>query len=170
MYVATHDSLGRQAAALLIAVPFALLACSGDEKTQSTVAVAEASPVTVDTPTVSVESAGTTVSPEAAFETPLAAYNAGEYRIAADMYRRHVDTKPNEGYSHYMLGLASWKRGFGDGAEDSEEPEAEVEVWAFGASGFEGSDLDDSAGAEESAVLLLSPVPAPSGALLPAFA
>ena len=116
MYVATHDSIGRQAAAMLIAVPFALLACSGDEKTQSTVAVAEASPVAVDTPTVSVESAGTTVAPEAAFETPLTAYNAGEYRIAAGMYRVEVGTKPGDAYGHYMLGLSSWKSGDFDGA------------------------------------------------------
>lgn len=116
MYVATHDHIGRPAVAMLIAMSSVLLlACSGGEKTDSTVAVAEASPiespVSVDTPTTSVESAGTTVSTGTTFETPLAAYNAGEYRTAAEMYRVDAGTKPDDAHVHYMLGLASWKSG-----------------------------------------------------------
>jgi tetratricopeptide (TPR) repeat protein len=111
MYVATHDHTGRPAVAMLIAISSALLlACSGGEKTQS-VAVAEASPVPADTPTASVESVATAVPAETAFETPLAAYNAGEYRIAVEMYRKDVRTKPDDAHAHYMLGLSSWKSG-----------------------------------------------------------
>lgn len=116
MYAATRDHTGRQAVAMLIVTTSALLlACSGGEKSQSTVAVAEASPVgspvPVDTPTTSVEPAATTVPPEAAFETPLSAYNAGEYRIAAEMYLNDVRTRPADAHAHYMLGLSSWKSG-----------------------------------------------------------
>jgi len=112
MYAATRDHTGRQAVAVLIVMSSALLvACSGGEKTQSTVAVAEASPVPADTPTTSVESPATTLPPESAFETPLAAYNAGEYRTAAEMYRNDVRTKSDDAHAHYMLGLSSWKSG-----------------------------------------------------------
>jgi tetratricopeptide (TPR) repeat protein len=121
MYAATHDSTGRPAVALFVAAPLALLlACSGGDNTRSTVAVAEASPVGApvapDTPTTSVEPVGSTVPPEAAFDTPLAAYNAGEYHIAAGMYRTELGTRPGDARGHYMLGLASWKSGDFDGA------------------------------------------------------
>jgi tetratricopeptide (TPR) repeat protein len=116
MYAATRDHTGRPAVAMLIAMSSALLlACSGGEKTQSTVSVAEASPVvtpvSTDTPTTPVESSATTLPPEAAFENALAAYNAGEYRIAAEMYRSDVRTKVDNAHAHYMLGLSSWKSG-----------------------------------------------------------
>lgn len=121
MYAATHVPIGRPAVATLFAAPFALLlGCSGGDNTKSAVAVAEASPVEAPVPpggpTTPVESVGSTVPPEAAFETPLAAYNAGEYHIAAGMYRVEVGARPDEAYSHYMLGLASWKSGDFDGA------------------------------------------------------
>ena len=115
MYAAIHDHVGRQAVAMFVAVPFALLACSGGEKSESTVPVAEAHPVATpvtNTSTTSTDSAsGTTFSSEPGFETAIAAYNAGEYRTAAEMYRVDVDSKPGDAHGHYMLGLSSWKNG-----------------------------------------------------------
>lgn len=133
MYAAAIDQAGRTrlAAAMLLASTFALFACSGGEKSDSTVGVAEAAPVAstvpVDTPVATVSSTGTTEPVMPRFDRPIDAYNAGEYKTAVEMYKVVVETKPEDGYGHYMLGLSSWKSGDFAGALKAFDKSLEID-------------------------------------------
>ena len=115
MYAASRNPAGHKAVAMFLALPFALLACSGGEKSDATVPVAEAHPVATPvayTPPASTDSAsGSTFSSVPRFESAIDAYNAGEYRTAAEMYKVGVESKPGDAHGHYMLGLSTWKGG-----------------------------------------------------------
>jgi tetratricopeptide (TPR) repeat protein len=120
MYAATRSPAGRLAAATFVAVPFALLACTGGEKTSSTVALAEAHPVESTTPApVMTPDSNTVVTVEPKFTFPIDAYNAGRYDDAVTMYTAHVGEKPNDAHGWYMLGLSSWKAGDLSRAKDA---------------------------------------------------
>lgn len=116
---------GRLARILFLAVPFAIMACGGEDS-PSTVAEAAAAvtPVT-GTPGTSgapakpdeLRAAATENPRPAAFERPGDAYKAGEYRVATEMYRTKLEETPGDAYGHYMLGLSSWKAGDFDGAK-----------------------------------------------------
>ena len=45
-----------------------------------------------------------------------AAFRAGDYGEARRLYAGVVEAAPDDGYSHYMLGLAAWKDGDPRGA------------------------------------------------------
>lgn len=115
----------------LIALTFAVMACGGEDArgtvSRAEAAVTPSSPVI--TPVASVRTVPATVpngargergvgvpGPES-FTSAHAAYDAGEYRVAARMYRARVDSASTDGHGHYMLGLASWKAGDFEGAK-----------------------------------------------------
>ena len=106
------------AATLLVALPFAAIACGGDSA--SVISDAEARELgtrsVVEEPKTPVERetpvAPTERKPDVrTFETAYDAYTAGEYRVATAMYRTNVDSSPDDAHGQYMLGLASWKAG-----------------------------------------------------------
>jgi tetratricopeptide (TPR) repeat protein len=133
MTVVTRTPIGRLARAAALALPFALMACGGDESTATgdgveqrriaTVASAErpATPVIRDL-------GGTVVAPPArTFDTPGDAYKAGEFKAAAGMYRGLVTSTPDDAHGHYMLGLSSWKAGDFTGAKAALEKSIELD-------------------------------------------
>lgn len=130
MYAITRSPVGRLAATTFLAVPFALLACAGGEKTSSTVAVAEAHPVgpTTTAPVVTTDSS-TVVTAEPRFTSPTDAYNAGRYRDAVEMFTLRVGEKPDDAHSWYMLGLSNWKAGDLAGAKDALDKSIVLDPW-----------------------------------------
>lgn len=116
MSAVARRPVGHLAAATLVAVPFAVIACAGGEQS-STVSVAEAAPVEVTTPTLipTIDSAPVTPT----FESPIDAYNAGRYREAAEMYRSKLGGNTSDAHGWYMLGLSRWKAGDLAGAKDA---------------------------------------------------
>lgn len=111
----------------LVVVPFALAACGGDK--------AEARPVTsfkTTTPNLvqpsgppkgtvipasnvergpATPSASEGATMPATYDNANAAFTSGHYPEAAEMFERYVETKPNNAFGFYMLGLSSWKAG-----------------------------------------------------------
>lgn len=55
----------------------------------------------------------------ASFADGEAAYNAGNYVAAADVFTRYLEERPNNAWGHYMLGLSAWKGGDLEGAEEA---------------------------------------------------
>ena len=119
----------------LVVVPFALAACGGDKAQARPVATFKvASPTTVRPsgppkatviPASNVEggvrSEGGKVdaSMPATYENADAVFKAGHYPEAAEMFERYVETKPNNAFGFYMLGLSSWKAGDFDRAREA---------------------------------------------------
>jgi tetratricopeptide (TPR) repeat protein len=115
----THVSQGHLALIPFLAATLALAACGGED-TPSRIAEAEAAvtvaPVTGGSPTRVERTTPATdlpreVTSSSAFGTPEEAYRAGDYRVATRMYRSQLETTPDDGHGHYMLGLSSWKAG-----------------------------------------------------------
>lgn len=103
----------------------------GDEETVEAVAethptavavptVAEAEPVADSEPAIeaadsaTVAAAASAPSPEPVVVTyPMAesAYFAGDYAAASDLFTAYVESRPENAWGHYMLGLSCWKSG-----------------------------------------------------------
>ena len=117
MFATTRSAIGRlheanaswrvSARIAIVALPFALVACGGDQS-KTTFASGETKPVT---PVVPAARVTTGVSTAETYETGDAAYKAGKYRDAAELYKVHVGSKPTDANGFYMLGLSSWKAG-----------------------------------------------------------
>jgi len=118
MFATTRSAIGSLSLAALVAVPFATLACGGGEKKREVIVPTET------TPTQPVS----TVEPSAVQNVRLnvrnvggmdvstpktgdAAYTAGNYRAAAEMFKEYVDSKPGDAHGYHMLGLSTWKIG-----------------------------------------------------------
>lgn len=118
----TPSAIGRLVRIAIAALPFAVVACGGDQQT-ATRPAAEIKPVTPVVPasriTTPEKSGAIGVAGSETYETGDAAYKAGNYRDAATMYKAHVDAKPNDANGFYMLGLSSWKAGDFDGAKEA---------------------------------------------------
>ncbi len=127
----------------LIVVPFALAACGGDK--------AEARPVEsfkVTTPNAvqpsgppkgavipasnverSAPTGGTTVdvTMPATYENANAVFKSGHYPEAAEMFERYVESKPNNAFGFYMLGLSSWKAGDFEHAKEAFDKSIDID-------------------------------------------
>jgi Flp pilus assembly protein TadD len=51
------------------------------------------------------------------YEEAESVYQAGKYAEAKQLFARYTESKPENAWGHYMLGLASWKSGDPAGAE-----------------------------------------------------
>ncbi len=113
----------------LATLPLLAMACGGDKPSvkspDTTVVVPAASVDTPSTPqltrvsaTLPDEPVGVTKTVRV-FGTPLEAYKAMDYKVAAEMYKSKLASTPDDAYGHYMLGLASWKSGDFAGAKDA---------------------------------------------------
>ena len=135
MYATTRSAIGR----LIVALPFAITACGGDKNT-ATLATAEAKlavPVAQAARLTTVTNGGTPVSPTEKYESGEAAFKAGKYHDAADMYKARVIAKPADANGLYMLGLSSWKAGDFAGAKDAFDKSIELNP------GFAKSNLNE---------------------------
>jgi tetratricopeptide (TPR) repeat protein len=119
MLAVTRSSVGRLAAATFVVAPFALLACSGGEKSSSTIAVAEAHPVESMVVSPVDRDSGVVVPATPTFSSPIDAYNAGRYREAVEMYTEKLGGRTVDAHGWYMLGLSRWKSGDLTGAKDA---------------------------------------------------
>lgn len=111
----------------LAALPFAIVACGGNRSTA--VSTAEAKPAVPVTPAAhltTVTNGGAGVSPTETYETGEAAFKAGKYRDAAEMYKVRVGAKPADANGYYMLGLSSWKAGDFAGAKEAFDKSIEL--------------------------------------------
>ena len=135
----------------LVVVPFALAACGGDK--------AEARPVASVTtttghatqpsgppkgtviPASNVERPPVTERPTvdatmpATYDNANAVFKSGHYPEAAEMFERYVETKPNNSFGFYMLGLSSWKAGDFERAKEAFEKAIDIDP-AFAKSYF----------------------------------
>ena len=90
------------------------IGCSGGEGPRTTTAVAG---IKVDTTQLSrTATASAAVSPavtskSVSYESAEAAYTAGRYPEAVDLFTGYTERKPENPWGFYMLGLASWKAG-----------------------------------------------------------
>jgi tetratricopeptide (TPR) repeat protein len=111
---------------LVAVLAFAALACGGD-KPKATVTSAEAhgvTPVTAVTPPTNVDPRTVTTP---AFESADAAYKAGDFKVAAELYKTRVDSAPDDAFGQYMLGLSSWKAGDFKGAKAAFDKSIELD-------------------------------------------
>jgi tetratricopeptide (TPR) repeat protein len=123
MFTTPRSFAGRLATTAIVALPFALIACGGGDK--SVVKVANATtpdsfkPVPtsppLEKPPVTME--GEVVLPS--FKTAEAAFKAGAYRDAKELYKIRSEYPNADAQVFYMLGLSSWKAGDFDGAKDA---------------------------------------------------
>jgi Tfp pilus assembly protein PilF len=104
----------RVAVVSALALTGALLACGGERDSQTrtkSAGLAQATPAPVVTPvTVSTDSS----KPELAnvsYKDAESVYRKGRYRDAAEHFDSYVESHPNSGWGHYMLGLSAWKSG-----------------------------------------------------------
>lgn len=78
--------------------------------------------------TAPVESAEAPAPPrEVTYEEAEAAYFAGRYEEAADLFARYTDRKPDNPWGFYMLGLSTWKAGALDRAVEAFERALELD-------------------------------------------
>ncbi len=116
--------MGRMARPVALVLALAALACGGD-KPKPTVTTTEAhgsTPVAPPVATPVVVSA-----PAPAFESAEGAYKAGDFKVAAEMYKTVVDSAPSDAFGQYMLGLSSWKAGDFTGAKDAFDKSIELD-------------------------------------------
>lgn len=88
----------------------------GDGGTDHATTVAATVTVDTTTPPPSTASAAATVAPAPAakavsYSDAEAAYRAGHYSEAADLFGSYTGSKPENPWGFYMLGLSSWKAG-----------------------------------------------------------
>jgi tetratricopeptide (TPR) repeat protein len=128
----TPTPMGRVARPFVAVLALAALACGGD-KSKSTVTQAEAHGVTAVpaiTPPTAVkdrEGSGNVPAAPPTFETAGAAYKAGDFRVAAELYKTKVDSAPDDAFGQYMLGLSSWKAGDFTGAKAAFDKSIELD-------------------------------------------
>jgi tetratricopeptide (TPR) repeat protein len=125
MFATTRSAIART---VIIALPFAIAACGGD-RTSATVSTADAKPAVPVTPVArltTVTNGGTPLSPAGTYESGEAAFKAGKYHDAAEMYKVRVGSKPSDANGFYMLGLSSWKAGDFAGAKDAFDKSIEL--------------------------------------------
>ena len=133
MFATTRSAIGRlfkaNARIAIVALPIAVVACGGDEKT-ATPPTAESKPVVPVAPaarlTTRATRSGSGASTAEKYESGDAAYKAGSYRDAAELFKVRVDAKPNDANSFYMLGLSSWKAGDFAGSKDAFDKSIEL--------------------------------------------
>jgi len=105
-----HTPMGRMARPVALVLAVAALACGG-HKSKATVATAEAHGVTPVAPVTPTATAEVRTPAPPAFESGDAAYKAGDFKAAAEMYKTTLDSAPDDAFGQYMLGLSSWKAG-----------------------------------------------------------
>ncbi|MFI5231607.1 MAG: tetratricopeptide repeat protein [Gemmatimonadales bacterium] len=128
MFATTRSAIGRTSRVAIVALPFAVVACGGDRNT-ATLSTAEAKstvPVAPAARLTTVTNGGTPISPSETYETGDAAFKAGKYHDAAEMYKVRVTAKPADASGFYMLGLSSWKAGDFSGAKDAFDKSIEL--------------------------------------------
>jgi tetratricopeptide (TPR) repeat protein len=127
MFATTRSAISRVSRTAIVALPFALVACGGDKSTAvSTAEAKSAVPVTPAARLTTVTNGGTSVAPAGTYENGDAAFKAGKYHDAAEMYKVRVGTKPTDANGFYMLGLSSWKAGDFGGAKDAFDKSIEL--------------------------------------------
>jgi tetratricopeptide (TPR) repeat protein len=127
MFATTRSAISRVSRTALVALPFAIVACGGDKSTAVSTAEAKSSvPVTPVARLTTVTNGGTSIAPAATYESGEAAFKAGKYHDAAEMYKVRVDAKPADANGFYMLGLSSWKAGDFAGAKDAFDKSIEL--------------------------------------------
>jgi tetratricopeptide (TPR) repeat protein len=124
MFATTRSAISQ----LAVVLPFAVVACGGDQHSAN-VATAQAKPV-VPVSTVArlttVTNGGTPVALPETYENGDAAYKAGKYHEAAELFKSRVGAKPGDANGFYMLGLSSWKAGDFAGAKDAFDKSIEL--------------------------------------------
>ncbi|HJR15895.1 MAG TPA: tetratricopeptide repeat protein [Gemmatimonadales bacterium] len=87
------------------------IACGGSDETKTTSTSAGASPTvsaSAGTPSSSEDPTSTAL---VSYETAEAAFTAGRYPEAANLFAAYTGTHPDNPWGHYMLGMAAWKTG-----------------------------------------------------------
>jgi tetratricopeptide (TPR) repeat protein len=115
--------MGRMARPVVIVLALAALACGGD-KPKPTVTTTEAHG---STPAPAVATPVVVSTPAPAFESAEGAYKAGDFKVAAEMYKTVVDSTPDDAFGQYMLGLSSWKAGDFKGAKEAFDKSIELD-------------------------------------------
>jgi len=127
MFATTRSAISRVSRTAIVALPFALVACGGDTSPARSTAEAKPTvPVTQAARLTTVTNGGTSVAPTGTYENGEAAFKAGKYHDAAEMYKVRVGTKPTDANGFYMLGLSSWKAGDFGGAKDAFDKSIEL--------------------------------------------
>ena len=116
-----HIPMGRLARPAVAVLVLAALACGGHKK--ATVTEAEAHGVTPVAP----EARPVVETRTPAFENADAAYKAGDFKAAAELFRTKVDSTPEDAYTQYMLGLSSWKAGDFESAKKALDKSIELD-------------------------------------------
>lgn len=105
----------RLATAFLALAPLVVVACGEREASSpATTASAGASTPTITAPVTSATNSGiTSAAPvtSSSYTDGEEAFRGGRYQDAAAIFSAYVDTRPDNVWGHYMLGLSAWKSG-----------------------------------------------------------
>lgn len=121
----------RFTAATLAFVPLAVLACGGGEDRTTTPATTTTVSAGATTPTLTPHPANGTDAPlvvSSSYTDGEASFRAGRYDEAATIFGAYTDTKPENVWGHYMLGLSAWKAGDLNRAERAFDRALEVDA------------------------------------------
>ncbi len=120
----------RLATAFLAVVPLAIIACSDKEDSSTTTASAGASAPNVSAPVAGSSATAATTSvavTSSSYTDGEEAFRAGRYEEAASIFGAYTESRPDNVWGHYMLGLAAWKSGDLGRAERSFDRALELE-------------------------------------------
>ena len=87
------------------------------QSSQPSTPVTTAPAVTASVPTV--ETQQPPIDPKTAWKDGVALYQSGDFKSASEHLRIAADVKPQDAYVHYLYGLALWKSGRLDEAENA---------------------------------------------------
>ena len=107
----------------LALVPLMLVACGGKDSSSRTTSAAAGSPTVIRTSVTDAADGGTQPSSApvapATYADAEAAYRAGNYGEARRRFESYIESRPENPWGHYMLGLSAWKSGDLDAAQEA---------------------------------------------------
>ncbi|MBX3174375.1 MAG: tetratricopeptide repeat protein [Gemmatimonadaceae bacterium] len=130
-----HLSLGHLTMVPVVAFTLAFAACDGKDEPKSkqvvsaqavTPGITPTAMVTRVTPAKDIPVQPVSTPAPTSFGSAEEAYEGGDFKTAARMYRTQVEETPGFGHGHYMLGLSSWKAGDFEGAKQAFEKSIEI--------------------------------------------
>lgn len=129
--IARRPSRPLLAAGLILSFLLAACGTTGKEELTTASASEKASPADLQViPAGGLSAAATVPTAEepVTYEGAEATFKEGKYAEARTKFERYVETKPENPWGHYMLGLAAWKSGDFDQAEQEFDRVVELDA------------------------------------------
>ena len=113
-------------AVVTVLVPAAALAC-GHDKPRTITTTAGANPPAVTAAQPAAENSAATTAAPVSYQDAEQVYRNGSYGEAADLFQRYTESKPDNVWGQYMLGMAAWRAGDLHRAEQAFDKALEID-------------------------------------------